>query len=205
MNKQKKQTLIIAIVLAVLIGLYYLVPYLSRFEKTEEVEPTVYILENSYENVSYITFKGLEETLTFTKSEDSWTLEGYEDREVDATYVKYAVNSVINIPVEQSISDVEDYSQYGFENPTNTITYISDSGSHTVILGDYNIYSYCYYIMVDDDPTVYVYSHSSGMPTDYEAEHYLVALETKEEGDTTDGADVNSGSTDEVGDTDTAE
>ena len=191
MKKQKKQTLIFVILLAVMVGLYFLVEFIPKDSETY-TESSEKILVMNKDDIQYVDFEGTEEYLTFRKDDSAglWSLDGYEDRTVNTSNFSVVLSSCCNLSLEAKLENVTDYSQYGFDSPTDIVTVKTDSESHVITFGAYNTVSYVYYVMIDDDPTVYVYYHSEILPFDYETEHYLEAL-PEEESETTEAAEEN--------------
>lgn len=179
MKKQKKQMIVVLIILAVMVALYFIVPHIPT--KNEEITSVMEPINTiSSTDVTKITFMSTDGELTFTKNGDTWVLEGYEDREVNTSNLSDTFKACCSIATDTKIEGVTDYSQYGFDEPTNVITLVAAGENHTITFGAYNTVSSVYYIMMDSDPGVYVYSRNQALPYDNDAEYFLVALETEE-------------------------
>ncbi len=209
MNKQKKQTIIIVIVLAVLIGVYFLIDlWPQKSETPVDTHETLLAIDTA--GILSLDFTGSEEQLTFTResSEGNWVLKGYEDREVEASTITTALNSCCNLDISTKLEDVTDYSQFGFDEPKNKIIIKTASETHEITFGSYNSAVSAYYLMVDSDPAVYVFSATSSvLPFDYVTDHYLVALPEEDDDADTDTDATNDSNTDNdetnTGDTET--
>lgn len=178
MNRQKKQTIIAIIVLVIIAGLYYMIPRLTASEvETEPVKETINNV--SSDEVLSISFNGQDGSDTFTRSdkEADWVLEGSEDRTVIKSYITTALGASCTIKTENKLENITDYGEYGFDDPVNVVTIKTAIETHTVKYGMYNAAADIYYVMVDDDPCVYIYSHSETLPFNHEKEYFLESLE----------------------------
>ena len=181
MNKQKKQTLIVAIVLVVLVGLYFLSDLIP--DTTDDTDTTVeeVLFEYSSSDISSVNFIDSEgEELTFTQTDGTWVLEGYEDRTVTTTYMNTIISGITKLGIELKMENVTDYEQYGLNEPSHVVYFTAADGDHTITFGDHVSDTGVYYIMVDDDPAVYAYSHSYTLAFDHEAEYFLDDIEEEE-------------------------
>lgn len=179
MNKQKKQMFIVLILLVVAVALYFIIPLIPQKEE-EIVNVSTPINTINSTQVTKISFTGSEEFLSFVKTGDVWVLEGYEDREVDTSTLNEALRACCSITTYTKIENVTDYSQFGFNEPTNVVSIEADGETHTITYGSFNSVSSVYYIMMDSDPAISVYSHSQGLPFDNSAEYFLNEPETEE-------------------------
>ena len=174
MNRQKIQLIITAALLAVA-GLVYLAVLKWPKKAAETAPEKEKIMVFDADSLESLTFTGTEEELSFSKKDGVWILKGYEDRTVDESKLKYAINCCINLPVEQKFENA-DKSEFGFDEPARVVRFTADGAEHTVTYGLYNAAGYVHYIMVDDDPAVYVYSHSESTAFDNDAEYFLKPL-----------------------------
>jgi hypothetical protein len=153
-------------------------------ESLEEEETTTNVFSASADSIESLGFFIDDSEVVFEKDEESWKKKDETDFPVDQDAVESAVSAIESIESDRVLEDVEDLSEYGLDNPSNTITVTvsseSDSGSEedddednentetttvtteTVIyVGDKNDSISQYYIKLnDDDSTVYVVDSS---------------------------------------------
>lgn len=182
MNKQKKQTIIIAIVVVLLVGIYFLIDKWPKKPETPQ-EPSEKLVVLDADQIIYLDFKGSDEQLTFTRESASgtWVLQNYTDREVDSSTLTSVLNASCNLTVQQKLENITDYSQFGFDEPGNIVTIKTSSETHTITFGSYNSAGSVIYVMVDSDKTIYVLSSgTNSIPTSFATEHYLVPLPSED-------------------------
>lgn len=198
MNKQKKQTIIIAIIVLLLVGVYFLIDKLPKKQETPvEVSEKLLVLDTN--QITDLEFKGSEEQLIFTRenADSPWILKGHEDREVETSKVTSVINSSCNFEVQQKLENISDYSQFGFDEPNNVVTIKTASETHVITFGSYNSAAGAFYLMLDSDKAIYVLSSNyNSIPYGNTTENYLVALPEEDSDD--DDSDA-----DDTGDTNT--
>lgn len=200
MNRQIKQTIILIILLAVIAGAYFIISSLPEKETpveiTEEAEKFNDIVTD---DIIYISFDGTDEKLTFTRTDSAtaWVLEGYEGRTVTDLYINGAISTCCGFEILKKLENVTDYDEYGFNEPSKVITVKTAGETHTITFGCFNPTSSIYYVKLDNDPIVYVYSHAETLPYNNTAEYFLDDEEEEEATDETSD-DVNPGDVDSV-------
>lgn len=173
MIRQKKQTLVIVILLALVLLAYFLIKLIP--EDTEETTTILRqkLLELDTDTITDLYFNGTEEDIHFYKDADgNWTVEGHEDEEASNTYIKLCLNASANLSID-SVIPGSDYAEYGLDNPGTTVKVVTETEEHTIKYGIFNSASEVYYIMIDNDPTIYVYTHSKTLPFNHEVSYYL--------------------------------
>lgn len=129
----------------------------SEEETTEEESAQEEVAAIASDDISTLTFEAGDQTLTFKKDEDSWTLEGQEDFPTDASKVDSAVAYLASIKADRTLTDVEDPGEYGLDDPVNVIEVVKTDGStEKITVGDKNSSTGNTYISLNDDTsTVY--------------------------------------------------
>lgn len=132
MKRMKKLFGLLA-VLALILGATLLVNLLnSREETAEEVEETVVFSVNP-EEVQELGWDYSEKIL-FEAAEDGWVYAEDETFAVNSDYLDQMLDALAEITSSRTITDVEDWDQYGLEVPVCTITVTTDT-THTLSIG----------------------------------------------------------------------
>lgn len=168
MKKKRGLFVILAgvVLLCVLIVCYFalLKANSSEEETTEEETTQEEVAAIASDDISTLTFEAGDQTVTFQKAEDSWTLEGQEDFPVDASKVDSVVSCLASVKADRTLTDVEDPGEYGLDVPTNVIEVVkTDGSSEKITVGDKNSSTGNTYICLNDDAsTVYTTSTDFG-------------------------------------------
>ena len=161
MKKKRGLFVILAgiILLCVLIACYIALVKVNSSEEEATEEETVQeeVAAIASDDISILTFEAGDQTLTFQKGEDSWTLEGQKDFPVDASKVDNVASSLASIKADRTLTDVEDPGEYGLEDPVNVIEVVKTDGTtEKITVGDKNSSTGNTYICLNDDTsTVY--------------------------------------------------
>lgn len=161
MKKKRGLFVILAgvVFLSVLIVCYFaLLKVNSSEEETAEEEiAQEEVAAIASDDISTLTFEAGDQTVTFQKTEDSWTLEGQEDFPVDTSKVDSVVSCLASVKADRTLTDVEDPGEYGLDVPTNVIEVVkTDGSSEKITVGDKNSSTGNTYICLNDDTsTVY--------------------------------------------------
>ena len=113
------------VVLATLCGVYAGVKvYVNKMEKEEsEVEDTTEnIFSISSEDIKSLTFFVDKNEVTFEKDGDNWIKSDDKEFPVEQSILDDATSVICSIYSQRTIEDVDDLSQYGFDDPINTVT-----------------------------------------------------------------------------------
>lgn len=156
MKKKRGLFVILAgvVLLCVLIVCYFalLKANSSEEETTEEETTQEEVAAIASDDISTLTFEAGDQTVTFQKAEDSWTLEGQEDFPVDASKVDSVVSCLASVKADRTLTDVEDPGEYGLDVPTNVIEVVkTDGSSEKITVGDKNSSTGNTYICLNDD------------------------------------------------------
>ena len=161
MNRQKKLVVLIGVlvvlcaVIAIVSGVQKHIDTISTVD--EEIYATA---ESALTDVSW-TKDG--STLHFVKENDTWQDASDADFPIDQDKMSDFLDHFESVHASFIIENVEDYGQYGLDNPTCTITFTSADGTTTLQMGDYSTMDEKRYLtlgdgtvyLVDDDPEQY--------------------------------------------------
>lgn len=196
MQKQKKQFVIALILLilcaAALLGVKL---YNQKQEEKKDAEAEaskIVVTDLNTDDITAFSYQLNGETLSFTKEGDSWIYDGDAGIDIDEDIIDTMLNKVTAITAEEEISEYEELSDYGLDQPSNTITLTTASGVTTLYLGNENEILSQYYLKISDSDIVYLVNasingHFEKTIDDLRAEE---ESETEEEADTTESADV---------------
>lgn len=152
----KKKQMIVGIVLLILcVGGYFGVKaYNAHQEKKQEAEAMkpVDIAVSDITGFSYVNEDAI---LEFVKEGEEWIYSGDTSLDMDETSIEEMLATVCDITSTEKIT-AENVSDYGFDEPTNTITLDTANGTTTVKLGMYNEMVSKYYLSINDSTELYL-------------------------------------------------
>ena len=169
--KKKSMNLITAVaVLVVLSGAYVGVKtYVAKQEEkenAEEEEEKTQVFSISSEDVQSIKFVIDKKEVTFEKNNDEWVKSDERDFPVDQDKLIEAIGSLNNVEADRVLDNVTDTTEYGLDDPTNTITITDKDGKETVLhVGMENASTSQYYVENgEDESNIYVVADSVFQP-----------------------------------------
>lgn len=169
--KKKSMNLITAVaVLVVLSGAYVGVKtYVAKQEEkenAEEEEEKTQVFSISSEDVQSIKFVIDKKEVTFEKNNDEWVKSDERDFPVDQDKLIEAIGSLNNVEADRVLDNVTDTTEYGLDDPTNTITITDKDGKETVLhVGMENASTSQYYVENGEDKSkIYVVADSVFQP-----------------------------------------
>ena len=169
--KKKSMNLITAVaVLVVLSGAYVGVKtYVAKQEEkenAEEEEEKTQVFSISSEDVQSIKFVIDKKEVTFEKNNDEWVKSDERDFPVDQDKLIETIGSLNNVEADRVLDNVTDTTEYGLDDPTNTITITDKDGKETVLhVGMENASTSQYYVENgEDESKIYVVADSVFQP-----------------------------------------
>lgn len=157
-------------VLVVLSGVYVGVKtYVAKQEEkenAEEEEEKTQVFSISSEDVHSIKFVIDKKEVTFEKNNDEWVKSDERDFPVDQDKLIEAIGSLNNVEADRVLDNVTDTTEYGLDDPTNTITITDKDGKETVLhVGMENASTSQYYVENgEDESKIYVVADSVFQP-----------------------------------------
>ncbi len=156
----KKKQMIAGIVLLVLCisGYFGVKAYNSSQEKKQEAEimKPVGIEVADVTGFSYVNNGGI---LSFEKDGEDWIYTGDTSMDMNEESIEGMLEKVCGVSSTEKIT-AEDLSDYGFDEPTNTITLDTAEGSTVVRIGMYNEIVSKYYLSIDGSTELYLVDSS---------------------------------------------
>jgi len=171
MKKQKKQLIVMLLVLALLaVGYVLLQRYNASKEKENATDTTEQLFdqfgnETDSSQVTELSYYVDGELCSFIKEGDVWKAKEDKELTIKQSPVNTMVSSVVGTYIVSRLEDVTDLLQYGLEEPVNTITLKVAGTEHVIKVGDSNEMTSCLYLQMDDSSIVYVVS--SGIPNSF--------------------------------------
>lgn len=171
MKKQKKQLIIMLLVLAILgVGYVLLQRYNMSKERAAMADTTEQLFEQfggeiDSSQVTELSYYFGEEFCSFVKEGDVWKVKGDEELTLKQSPINTMVSSAVATYIVSRLEEVADLSQYGLQEPTNTITLKVAGTEHVIKVGNTNEMTSYLYLQMDDSSTVYVVS--SGITTSF--------------------------------------
>lgn len=162
MHRQRKQFIAVIAILVIFIGAYVgMHMYNNKQEKKtaakEEADKT-YITKVKAEDITAFSYQYSEGTLTFTKADDTWSCKEDENVDIDESKVTTLLGNLENLEAEEIVENPEDLSDYGFDTPTNVITFTTEEGTTTLTVGMENSIISQYYVSADSSEKLYLVS-----------------------------------------------
>ena len=169
--KKKSMNLITAVAVLVVLSAAYVggktyVAKQEEKENAEEEEEKTQVFSISSEDVQSIKFVIDKKEVTFEKNNDEWVKSDERDFPVDQDKLIEAIGSLNNVEADRVLDNVTDTTEYGLDDPTNTITITDKDGKETVLhVGMENASTSQYYVENgEDESKIYVVADSVFQP-----------------------------------------
>ncbi len=148
--RRRRNLIILSVVFFALCGAALLAQSIT--EHVDSVNTTdEIILALAQDDLTGVSWEYKEESLEFEKTDDTWYNTGDEDFPVNQDTLAEFLGHFEEVHACFIIEDVEDYSQYGLEEPQCTITLTTEEGETVVSLGSYSTIDEQRYISIGDD------------------------------------------------------
>jgi len=164
-KKQKKQFIVVFILLVIFGVGYFAVDKFYDDEKAKE-EESLAAVENNKEvvfelggDIVEVSYKSQSIDVTLVKIDDAWRNIKEGSNAIDSSKLESSILGVFTkITCNNKIENPEDTSQYGFDEPLSQGTIVLDNGkTHSFVIGMQNEFDTSqYYLMINDDANVYV-------------------------------------------------
>ena len=181
MKKKRGLLAVVGILLlAVLIGIYFLVKGLNQEEtdtEQETTEPTgEEILAMSSEDIKSLRFQLDGREVVWNRKEDQWKLEGEEEFPVDTEKIEPLLSAVSSITADRKLENVENLKDYGLDEPVNCIFITKEDGSEeTIYVGNKNPSTGDTYVYLNDEVST-VYTVSKDLAAIFSGDIYAFAV-----------------------------
>lgn len=136
MNRAKRLYILLGVLAAACIAAFAVLHLEQRQEEIAESGETV--LEIDPDAVQSLSWEYEGETLAFHRDGDGWLYDDDEAFPVDGEKIQELLGQFEAFGAAFVITDVEDYAQYGLDDPTCTIQLSTEEESYTIELGNYS-------------------------------------------------------------------
>ncbi len=162
MKKQRFQLIILIVLLLVFVGGYFGLQKYNKDAAAKESESTYTALnlgDDADITAMHVTNTNGEFTLE-KDGDETWTLKEDATVDVDESKITTKLNSLKSITSDQVVEDYSDLADFGLATPAETVEITLSTGdTHTIKIGDYNNTVNKYYILVDDNNTIYTVNY----------------------------------------------
>lgn len=138
-----------------------------------ETDDTVYVTQLS--NPTALTFTNQYGTYSFTKGEDGWTRDDDSDFPADQDALDDLAGQAGTLAAVRTISDPEDLSSYGLDEPSMEVSVTGEDGTQVELLIGSTVDSGDYYAKVEGGDTVYTIASTLPEALDIQVDD-LIAL-----------------------------
>ena len=165
-KKKGKGLLFAVLILIVLLVLYFVIDLQQKKSdqeaETEETEESSLSASVTEDEISKVTVKNGDVTMTYVKNDDTWTYEEDPDFPLDESAVNTKMNCLTTLTVDRVLESPEDLSEYGLDKPQQEVTVLKTDGTtFTLYIGNQNSSNNDFYVKVDDGADVYTMPSSS--------------------------------------------
>lgn len=147
MNRTKKLYILLGVLAAVCLCAFGVSKYEEHKENIQNSDTVVLSIDP--DNVTSLSFTNETTSLSFTK-EDTWTYDEDSAFPVDEGKIQELLEVFEDFGVSFTVEDVEDYSQYGLDDPIATISITTDSDTYEITLGDFSKMDSQRYVSIGD-------------------------------------------------------
>ena len=151
MKKQKTLLIVVLIVAIGMIGLYLAMGLMNGKQEETGDDAKVVAMLTELEDVTYIQYKNVEGTVTFSKTEDAWKCEENAELELVDGYIDEKAAELGNI--EGKLVEDAKKADCGLEEPIYALTVKNAEKEVKLVLG-VNDEGYCY-AMLDGKSEIY--------------------------------------------------
>ena len=148
MKRTKKLYILLGVLVVICIATFALSKTEEKKEKIKNSDKT--ILEVDSDSVNKISWKSSSGSLAFEKKDDTWVYTDDANFPVDQDKIAERLKLFKEFGVAFEIEDVDDYGQYGLDDPECTITLETDDETYEISLGDYSTMDSQRYVSIGD-------------------------------------------------------
>lgn len=194
MNGQKKQFIGICVLVVLCVAAYFgLKTYNAKTAEKEQKEADSKKIEAvsiDTEKVKSFSYQLNGATITFEKDGDTWYYQSDQSINIDEDKVSTMLAAVAEVTAEEKLENVEDISEYGFDNPTNVLTFTMEDGTRTITIGMQNEITSQYYIMDNNSNAIYIVDSSISTAFSKSIEDMTVVEDTSSDTDEDNSGDT---------------
>lgn len=147
MDRTKKVYVLLGVLAAVSFGAFAISKYEEHKENIQNSDEVV--LNIDPDSVTALSFKNETTELSFTKG-DGWTYDEDSAFPVDEDKINELLSVFEDFGVSFTVEDVEDYSQYGLDDPVAVISITTEDETYEIKLGDFSKMDSQRYVSIGD-------------------------------------------------------
>jgi len=171
MHKSKRLFTLLGVLAVLCIATFALTQFEEKQEAIKNSDEIIMTIPSDTVTSLSWNYADDDSSLAFHKGEETWLYDEDEAFPVSEDKVMGILSHFEEFGVSFVIENVEDYSQYGLDNPECTIRITAGEESHTIKLGDFSTMDEQRYVdigdgnvyLVSNDPINYVYTDLSSM------------------------------------------
>lgn len=149
MKRLKKLSILLAVLIVVCVAAYCINRYEERKEEIKNTDEIILAIEN--EAVDALSLEYSDTALSFHKSEDgTWLYDDDDAFPVDTDAIDKLLSVFNSFGASFIIENVDDFSQYGLDDPTCTIRLTTADNEYSVQLGSYSTMDQKRYVSTGD-------------------------------------------------------
>lgn len=179
--KKSRFLIITLLVLALLIGAYFLVSTLTKEEAAPEEEGSeaIVVVDDSVDYIISINYENELGSASYVKQGESWKYSVDQTMPINQEFVQTMADSLIKVTALRDITGKGDTSSYGFDDPSLSLTVGTKGGkTRSYVVGAYNDVSQGYYLKYNEN--VYVIDSAMIDATSHTLFDALITTELKE-------------------------
>ncbi len=148
--RRRRNLIILSVVFFALCGAALLAQSITEHVDSVNTADEI-ILTLAQDDLTSVSWEYEEETLEFEKTDNTWYNTGDEEFPVNQDTLAEFLGHFEEVHACFIIEDVEDFGQYGLEEPQCTITLTTEDGETIVSLGNYSTIDEQRYVSIGDD------------------------------------------------------
>lgn len=160
MEKQKKQLIVLAVLLIICLGAYFGIrlynQHVSDDKKKQDEANTVHVAKIAEKDITSFSYTYNNSTLSFTKTNGTWTYDADATVKLDQTAISTMLANLNDVKSTDEIKKYDNTSTYGFDAPALTLAVKTSDKTYTFQFGMTNTMVSGTYMMVDSDTSVYL-------------------------------------------------
>lgn len=175
--KQYKSMIILLGVFVVLIGVYFGMGAINKYQADKDIEETYMLTELS--GLTSMEYTDGKTTMSFTNTDGTWSVTNDASISLDSAAVENIANKLCELEAVRVLEGADELAGYGLEEPAYTITLVDANGNTTTVyIGDDTEGNY--YATINDKIVVYVIDSTAVNAMEFDIT-VLEAEETTEE------------------------
>lgn len=162
--KTKRNIIIFAAIIAILLGAYILIPRLEAEKDEEPTQSAIEIFKVEKDKIAELSLQNSGESFTFVRKDNRWLLKEREDMELEQGKVDSLAYDAAVINADAVVDEnPAQLSAFGLDEPQGTLSLLlSDGTEKTFFIGDLTPAQSHYYFKDKDKSAVYTVFESKG-------------------------------------------